>query len=631
MHRGELTPEEATDFLVEHTAFETPNARAEVRRYTYTPGYQLSYLLGKVLILGLREEERRRRGAGFRSRRSTTRCCATARCRSASTGGCSRDEGLTRWTSSRRSTSRRAARGSCTGPARPPASGRPPTGRSGSPSSSSPRAPGSSTWSTSTARSSARAGEPRGAWAPSRRGSRCRSRSPAGSRRPTTSGSRSPRARRGSCCPVAIIERPEALARCLAVAGDWLAVGLDPRPERIAAFPWRRPTPPTLDALVEELVARGVAPARPDATAARRPTPRCSTPSSAATTPTSSSRAASPTSTASAACATPASPASSSERRSSPVPSTSHGPWRPPHDQSTADPSHAASPCRRSRCPARRGLLAAACATTGAAATGEPSAAAPTAVASAVAGAPADCPTSQPEPLPAGEKRIVTIATDKGDIEIELDGVLSPIAVGNFVALAECGWYDGVVFHRVVPGLRHPGRRRPVRPLAGRRPAPRRHRWPAVHDPGRAGHRDVRPRHRRDGPHRRAELASARSSSSSLDDARRAAPGSSYNTYQIIGDGDVRHGGRRRDRRGRADAEIPTTPVVMTDVSVATPSAPPPKEAAHDPRNHHHRSRRHRGRPVHRRRAEGRRQLRRSSPRRASTTTSSSIASSRAS
>lgn len=65
MHRGELTEEEATDFLVEHTSFETANARAEVRRYTYSPGYQLSYLLGKVLILGLREEERRRLGPDF--------------------------------------------------------------------------------------------------------------------------------------------------------------------------------------------------------------------------------------------------------------------------------------------------------------------------------------------------------------------------------------------------------------------------------------------------------------------------------------------------------------------------------------------------------------------------------------
>jgi uncharacterized protein (DUF885 family) len=65
MHRGELTPEQATDFLVEHTGFELPNARAEVRRYTYTPGYQLSYLLGKVLILGLREDEKRRLGPAF--------------------------------------------------------------------------------------------------------------------------------------------------------------------------------------------------------------------------------------------------------------------------------------------------------------------------------------------------------------------------------------------------------------------------------------------------------------------------------------------------------------------------------------------------------------------------------------
>ena len=36
---------------------------------------------------------------------------------------------------------------------------------------------------------------------------------------------------------IAMVERPEVLRECLAVAGDWLAVGLDPRPERLAAFP----------------------------------------------------------------------------------------------------------------------------------------------------------------------------------------------------------------------------------------------------------------------------------------------------------------------------------------------------------------------------------------------------------
>jgi phosphoribosylformimino-5-aminoimidazole carboxamide ribotide isomerase len=57
----------------------------------------------------------------------------------------------------------------------------------------------------------------------------------------------------------AIADRPDDLRACLAVAGDWLAVGLDPRPDRLAAFPWRRPATPTVEALVGELVGAGVA------------------------------------------------------------------------------------------------------------------------------------------------------------------------------------------------------------------------------------------------------------------------------------------------------------------------------------------------------------------------------------
>jgi uncharacterized protein (DUF885 family) len=68
MHRGELGVDEATDFLVGHTSFERANARAEVMRYTYTPTYQLSYLLGKVLLLQLRADEQRRLGEAFRLR-----------------------------------------------------------------------------------------------------------------------------------------------------------------------------------------------------------------------------------------------------------------------------------------------------------------------------------------------------------------------------------------------------------------------------------------------------------------------------------------------------------------------------------------------------------------------------------
>ncbi|MFI5259013.1 MAG: DUF885 domain-containing protein [Candidatus Limnocylindrales bacterium] len=65
MHRGELSVDEATAFLIEHTAFEHANAQAEVFRYTYTPTYQLSYLLGKVLLLQLRSDEQRRLGDRF--------------------------------------------------------------------------------------------------------------------------------------------------------------------------------------------------------------------------------------------------------------------------------------------------------------------------------------------------------------------------------------------------------------------------------------------------------------------------------------------------------------------------------------------------------------------------------------
>ena len=39
---------------------------------------------------------------------------------------------------------------------------------------------------------------------------------------------------------------------------------------------------------------------------------------------------------------------------------------------------------------------------------------------------PGRLPESQPEPLPAGETRTVTITTDQGDIEIKIDG--GPVA-----------------------------------------------------------------------------------------------------------------------------------------------------------------------------------------------------------
>ena len=46
-----------------------------------------------------------------------------------------------------------------------------------------------------------------------------------------------------------------------------------------------------------------------------------------------------------------------------------------------------------------------------------------------------------------------TIATDLGDIEVQLYTTDVPKAAGNFVELAKKGFYDDVVFHRVIPGF----------------------------------------------------------------------------------------------------------------------------------------------------------------------------------
>jgi peptidyl-prolyl cis-trans isomerase B (cyclophilin B) len=71
----------------------------------------------------------------------------------------------------------------------------------------------------------------------------------------------------------------------------------------------------------------------------------------------------------------------------------------------------------------------------------------------APSGSTTACPTSQPAPMPAGEKATVTLGTSLGPIVVQVEGSLGPNAAGNFVALAECGYYNGVIFHRLAPGF----------------------------------------------------------------------------------------------------------------------------------------------------------------------------------
>jgi cyclophilin family peptidyl-prolyl cis-trans isomerase len=49
------------------------------------------------------------------------------------------------------------------------------------------------------------------------------------------------------------------------------------------------------------------------------------------------------------------------------------------------------------------------------------------------------------------KKYSATISTEKGDMEIKLFADKTPKTVNNFVFLAREGYYDGTIFHRVIP------------------------------------------------------------------------------------------------------------------------------------------------------------------------------------
>jgi peptidyl-prolyl cis-trans isomerase B (cyclophilin B) len=180
-----------------------------------------------------------------------------------------------------------------------------------------------------------------------------------------------------------------------------------------------------------------------------------------------------------------------------------------------------------------------------------------------VASGGADCPTAQPEALPAGETRTVTISTELGSMTLKVEADLSPIAAGNFVALAGCGYYDGVVFHRA---------------------AHLEDGTPFVIQGGAGGPDGGGPGYTiKDEPvtaqYGRGVVAMARSDAPDsvgsqffivLDDGAREVL-AFYNTYQIIGK--VTTGMETADAIYAAarGVEIPSTPVAMTKVTVSNP------------------------------------------------------------
>ena len=48
---------------------------------------------------------------------------------------------------------------------------------------------------------------------------------------------------------------------------------------------------------------------------------------------------------------------------------------------------------------------------------------------------------------------VVTMSTNMGDIRIELNSDKAPITTKNFLAYVNDGHFDGLIFHRVIPGF----------------------------------------------------------------------------------------------------------------------------------------------------------------------------------
>ena len=53
----------------------------------------------------------------------------------------------------------------------------------------------------------------------------------------------------------------------------------------------------------------------------------------------------------------------------------------------------------------------------------------------------------------AGLHHVEITIKDYGSISVELDGDTAPVTVGNFLKLAEDGFYDGLTFHRIINGF----------------------------------------------------------------------------------------------------------------------------------------------------------------------------------
>ena len=61
--------------------------------------------------------------------------------------------------------------------------------------------------------------------------------------------------------------------------------------------------------------------------------------------------------------------------------------------------------------------------------------------------------TPPPNTIDPEKSYTARVRTSRGEFSIDLAPGAAPVTVNNFVHLAEAGFYDGLTFHRVVPGF----------------------------------------------------------------------------------------------------------------------------------------------------------------------------------
>ena len=75
------------------------------------------------------------------------------------------------------------------------------------------------------------------------------------------------------------------------------------------------------------------------------------------------------------------------------------------------------------------------------------------AVAVCVCGCTETAKTPKTETKITPTSNVVKLQTSMGNIAIKLDGQTAPVTVKNFLGYVEAGFYDGTIFHRVIPGF----------------------------------------------------------------------------------------------------------------------------------------------------------------------------------